>query len=119
MCQQVIIIVAGEGLFKKHLYVDGLSISLYAAAQEYCSYHGDVRLVGGSNEREGRVEVCSGSMWRTMCDYYYYWSNNFARVVCRQLGFEVDQGAGAFSDSKPTQMLQKVLSLLMKNVQLY
>ena len=97
-------IVSGEGLLKKHLYVNGLSISLYAAAWEYCSYYGDVRLVNGSNEREGRVEVCNGGVWRTMCDYYYYWSYSFARVVCRQLGFEVDQGAGAFSDSKPTQI---------------
>ena len=97
-------IVSGEGLLRKHLYVNGLSKSLYAAAWEYCSYYGDVRLVNGSNEREGRVEVCIGRVWRTMCDYYYYWSYSFARVVCRQLGFEVDQGAAAFSDSKPTQM---------------
>ena len=112
----MIIIVAREGLFKKHLYVNGLSISLYAAAQESCNYYGDVRLVNGSNEREGRVEVCIGRVWGTVCDYYYR-SYSFARVVCRQLGFEVDQGAGVFSDSKPTQMLQKVLSLI--NVQLY
>ena len=99
------------------MYVDGLSISLYAAAQESCSYYGDVRLVNGSNEREGRVEVCIGRVWGTVCDHG--WGYSFARVVCRQLGFEVDQGAGAFSDSKPTQMLQIVLSLLMKNVQLF
>ena len=103
---------------RERMYVDGLSISLYAAAQESCSYYGDVRLVNGSNEREGRVELCIGRVWGTMCDHYY-WSSGFARVVCRQLGFEVDQGAGAFGDSKPTQMLQKVLSLLIKSVQLY
>ena len=92
-------------MLRDHLYLDSstaLSISLYSASQESCSYYGDVRLVNGSNEREGRVEVCIGRVWGTVCDYYYYyyWSNGFARVVCRQLGFEVDQGAGVFSDSK-------------------
>jgi len=89
-------------MLRDHLYVDSstaLSISLYSGSQESCSYYGDVRLVNGSNEREGRVEVCIGRVWGTMCDYYY-WHYGFAHVVCRQLGFEVDQGAGVLSDSK-------------------
>ena len=77
---------------------------MYTTAQESCTYYGDVRLVNGSNEREGRVEVCIGKVWGTVCNPYF-WSSGFARVVCRQLGFEVDQGAGVFGDSKPTQML--------------
>ena len=71
---------------------------MHTAAQESCSYYGDVRLVNRSNEREGRLEVCIGKMWGTVCDSYYYWSNSLLRVACRQLGFEVDQGAGVFSD---------------------
>ena len=83
---------------------------MHTAAQESCSYYADVRLVNGSNERERRVELCIGKVWGTVCNHYF-WSSGFAHVVCRQLGFEVDQGARAFSDSKPTQMLMLSLPL--------
>ena len=75
---------------------------MHTAAQESCSYYGDVRLINGSNEREGRLEVCIGKVWGTVCTS---WSYSYARVVCRQLGFEVDQGTGVFSDHETTQML--------------
>lgn len=48
---------------------------------------GDVRLVGGSTEYEGRVEVCINRAWGTICGRYYYgWSTSDSNVVCRQLG---------------------------------
>eukprot|EP00057_Strongylocentrotus_purpuratus_P021568 XP_011676042.1 PREDICTED: deleted in malignant brain tumors 1 protein-like [Strongylocentrotus purpuratus] len=45
-----------------------------------------VRLVGGSNDAEGRVEVLYDTSWRTICDDS--WDLRDARVVCRMLGFD-------------------------------
>lgn len=50
---------------------------------------GDVRLQGGIVSGHGRVEICFGTVWGSICDTL--WDDNEAAVVCRQLGFS-DQG---------------------------
>lgn len=55
---------------------------------ESCSTFGKLRLSGGSNATEGRVEICDGAVWGTVCDNS--WDSNNAQVVCRQMGFLAD-----------------------------
>ena len=45
---------------------------------------GEVRLVGGANYTEGRVEICLNNEWGTVCDQM--WDDTDVRIVCRQLG---------------------------------
>ena len=46
---------------------------------------GEIRLVGGSNDNEGTVELCIEGTWGTICDTF--WNDQDANVVCRQLGY--------------------------------
>ena len=41
---------------------------------------GELRLVGGTSKYEGRVEICYGRKWGTICGIL--WDNREAMVVC-------------------------------------
>lgn len=46
---------------------------------------GDLRVMGGNNDMEGRVEICINETWGTICDDN--WGPLDAQVACRSLGF--------------------------------
>ena len=57
-------------------------ISMYFTATN-CT-NGTIRLSGGRDQYEGRVEVCSNGLWGTVNSSD--WDSNDAKVACRQLG---------------------------------
>lgn len=54
--------------------------------EENCT-NGEIRLIDGASSSEGRVEICHGNSWGTICDSpsSHTWATDEAVVVCRQL----------------------------------
>ena len=63
-----------------------LGFPLFIFLTETCSVEGSVRLSDGATAREGRVEVCRGGYWGSVCSIG--WSRLNSLVACRSAGFE-------------------------------
>ena len=58
---------------------------------------GEVRLVEGEFEWEGRLEVCFGQRWGTISGDG--WTEINSRVVCNDLGYDLGTGIYLHSES--------------------
>ena len=63
--------------------------------------------MNGPTTNQGRVEVCVSQSWGTVCDDGFSISD--ARVVCRQLGYNVDLPGTCKSNILQNIMCQTIL----------
>ena len=77
-----------------------MAVLFYLSAQ--CD-HGSIRLTGGPNKFEGRVELCLDGNWGQVCAVG--WIGLDAKVVCRQLGHSTDNRKLIAISSGGTQII--------------
>ena len=75
---------------------------------------GEIRLVDGDSERDGRLEVCLNQRWGTVCNTG--WSLPDSRVVCKQLGYSA---SGRFPCTPMHTHIHSMYECMGTNVQYY
>ena len=76
---------------------------------------GDIRLVGGSYQWEGRVEIYFSGTWGTITDSD--WTSHDAQVVCHKLG-HFKPGAKGFIYFVFVLLLSRLLSAFKADLKL-
>ena len=72
-------------IFQRLCSMHFLDVGVVCVVHNDSCSDGDIQLVDGSAENEGRVEICFGNDWGTICDDN--WNNEATIVVCRELGY--------------------------------
>ena len=62
-------------------------------------------------ESAGRVEICINGVWGTVCSNYPH--SNYSRVVCRQLGYNVNTSDGELVSSSNMEKIGGVTTSQM------
>ena len=60
------------------------AISNYNTDRSDCN-EGQIRLVNGTIEREGRLEICANGLWGSFCPQSF--RKSAAHVACKQAGY--------------------------------
>ena len=78
--------VQGKDLYYLNLDMKKMAVLFYLSAR--CNDR-SIRLTGGPNRFEGRVEICKDGSWGQVCAMR--WTSVDAQVVCRQLGHSANK----------------------------
>ena len=63
-----------------------ITIFMHISDPGSCIQDGDLRLVNGTIQQEGRAEICLNGVWGAICETG--WTSNDAVVFCRELGYD-------------------------------